>query len=513
MNPSDNKSDNNKDNDTVNKDEFEQVVDKIKEANNILITVSTNPTVDQFAACIGLTLILNKVGKHANAVFSGKVPSTINFLKPEDTLEKNTDSLRDFIIALDKAKADKLRYKVENDVVKIFITPYKTSISEKDLEFNQGDLNVDVVVALGVQDKAHIDKAILNHGRILHDATVISINTSKHSKLGNVNWADNRASSLCEMVADVASELDANVFDSQNSTALLTGIVAETDRYSNDKAAPHTMSVAGLLMSAGASMQLVTTSLSDKSKSGTVQNTDEPAAESSDGVLQIEHPNDAEKEEDKTEEPKAEEPEPEQEKEPEKPEPEEKPEEPEQDADNNDLPPPPVEPEGPEETTAGGNTPIVPPEEGSQEDSKPKASKQRVIHEPPEFSGKLTANSEPEDGQYTGSTDPFSNNLPDTPLLSRSDKKDEEDLGSDTLFPMTEDSGLARAEDPTIKDLKVEGGQTLSEIEHSVSSPHLNEPNNTTGSTGASPESSTLDPSNKDTPPPPAPPPYLPPES
>src|SRR5882757_11090822 len=115
-------------------DQKQAIVDKLKSANNILVTVSANPSVDQLAACIGLTILLNKLKKHATAVFSGSVPSTIEFLKPEDTLEKNTDSLRDFIIALDKAKADKLRYKVEENVVKIFITPYRTSINETDLD-------------------------------------------------------------------------------------------------------------------------------------------------------------------------------------------------------------------------------------------------------------------------------------------------------------------------------------------------------------------------------------------
>src|SRR3954469_23325844 len=131
-------------------DPKQQLIERLKAANNILVTVSRNPSVDQLAALLGLTLLLNKFDKHAAAVFSGQVPSTIEFLKPEDTLEKNTDSLRDFIIALDKSKADKLRYKVEDQVVRIFITPYKTSLSEKDLEFSQGDFNVDVVVALGV---------------------------------------------------------------------------------------------------------------------------------------------------------------------------------------------------------------------------------------------------------------------------------------------------------------------------------------------------------------------------
>lgn len=241
--------------------DFAQAVEKLKSANNILVTISNNPTVDQLAACIGATLILNKLNKHANAVFSGNVPQTIDFLHPEKTLEKNTDSLRDFIIALDKSKADKLRYKVENEVVKIFITPYRTSISEADLDYSQGDFNVDAVLAIGVHDKSHLDAAILAHGRILHDATVISINTTNGSKLGSINWVENRSSSFCEMVADIAREISRSVFDSQNATALLTGIVAETDRYSNEKASPHTMSIAGLLMASGASSQLVSSKL------------------------------------------------------------------------------------------------------------------------------------------------------------------------------------------------------------------------------------------------------------
>jgi len=111
----------------------QQVVDRLRSGVNVLVTVSNNPSVDQLAAAIGFTLMLNKLGKHATAVFSGNVPSTLEFLKPEDTIEKNTDSLRDFIISLDKSKADKLRYKVEENVVKIFITPYRVSLSDKDL--------------------------------------------------------------------------------------------------------------------------------------------------------------------------------------------------------------------------------------------------------------------------------------------------------------------------------------------------------------------------------------------
>jgi hypothetical protein len=239
------------------------IADRLKQSNNILVTVSSNPSVDQLASCIGLTLALNKMGKHATAVFSGNVPSTIEFLQPEKTLEKNTDSLRDFIIALDKAKADKLRYKVEDKVVKIFITPYKTSITEKDLDFSQGDFNVDVVLALGVHEQTELDQAITAHGRILHDAVVATINTKPGGELGTVNWLETTASSLSELVVQLVDTVDKSMMDGQMATAFLTGIVAETNRFSNEKTTPNTMSISAELMAAGANQQLVATKLEE----------------------------------------------------------------------------------------------------------------------------------------------------------------------------------------------------------------------------------------------------------
>lgn len=240
-----------------------QVVERVRQANNILVTVSTNPSVDQLASCIGLTLLLNKMEKHATAVFSGKVPPMLEFLEPGKTIETNTDSLRDFIISLDKNKADKLRYKVEDQVVRIFITPYKTSLGEADLEFSQGDFNVELVIALGVKDKAHIDAAITAHGRILHDATVITVNATaeKNPDIGQMNWVDTGASSLSEMIVSISEAFGSGLIDTQMANAFLTGIVAETERFKNTKTNPKVMTIAAQLMAAGANQQLIVSKL------------------------------------------------------------------------------------------------------------------------------------------------------------------------------------------------------------------------------------------------------------
>ncbi len=384
----------------------QQIVDRLKQANNILVTVSNNPSVDQLAACIGLTLALNKLGKHATAVFSGQVPNTLEFLQPEKTIEKNTDSLRDFIISLDKSKADKLRYKVEDKVVKIFITPYKTSINEKDLEFSQGDFNVDVVVALGVHAQADLDQAITAHGRILHDAVVTTVNVKPGGELGAINWLDSRSSSLCELIAELVGAIDKKMLDGQMATALLTGIVAETERFSNARTTPRTMSISAELMSAGANQQLVATKLKPPEPKPVPRAPQVPVAKPAptaapaalaqaappkiEGTLDIDH----------GEGPKL---------------------------DLNQVTSVEEEPQEPltpqididREGTLRRLEEIQREKDKAAQDEKPseRAGGPRMILNPPTLGGQLTANAFPSEGG--GSTDPLSLPQPDGPMLER----------------------------------------------------------------------------------------------
>lgn len=249
----------------------QQIVERIKNSTNILVTVSTDPSVDELSAALGLTLLLNKLNKHATAVVSGELPPAITFLDPEKTFENSVDSLRDFIIALDKEKADHLRYKVEGDVVKIFITPYRTTISSDDLDFSQGDYNVELVIALGVKNKDHLDTALAAHGRILHDATVATLTAGDNtSDLGSLGWHDDNASSLSEMLVSLSEALktDKAVLDEQTATAFLTGIVAATDRFSNNRTSSRVMTMAAQLMAAGANQQLIAAKLQEAHEIG-----------------------------------------------------------------------------------------------------------------------------------------------------------------------------------------------------------------------------------------------------
>lgn len=456
-----------------------QLVGKLKDAQNVLVTVSKNPTVDQLSAAIGLTLALNKLDKHASAVFSGAVPNTIDFLKPEETLEQNTDSLRDFIIALDKSKADKLRYKVEDDVVRIFITPYKTSISEKDLEFSQGDFNVDVVVALGVHEQNDLDEAIQAHGRILHDATVASVLLDGGQDLGSINLVDAEASSLCEIMTGLIMELDDKLFDAQISTALLTGVVAMTERFSNERTTPKTMNVSSTLMSAGANQQLIATELETEHAEPAQENQGEPEQSEppkEPGTLEIDHEQhddggqpteeqgDAASDESEEEEPQEELPEP----------------TPQIHVDEHGmlLPLEQQEHELPKITGVHATESVTEEEKGHSE------VKRERMEEPPSRDSMLSANTQEESEDAT--TEELTLPSSDLPLLSHDNEPQE--VKAKTVMPPSEadmQALLGQSEPvmpvaPAAPDTPATdheyNHQTLAEIEQSVHSPHLEQP-------------------------------------
>ncbi len=237
---------------------MQKVASKISDAHNVLVALSSDPSVDEIAAAIGLSLFLDKLGKRATAIYSGSTPNALEFLKPEETFDKTADTLQDFVIALNKEKADHLRYKLDGDYVKIYITPYRSRIAEEDLEFSYGDFNIDLVLALNVSNGVDLDSALREHGRIMHDASVINITTGNPGKFGEIEWSDKSASSVSEMAAKLIYFVGGKTkLQPEEATAFLTGIVAATDRFSKGNTTSETMKVASDLMESGADQQLI----------------------------------------------------------------------------------------------------------------------------------------------------------------------------------------------------------------------------------------------------------------
>lgn len=241
-----------------------KVAHALADSQNVLVALSSDPSVDEMAAAIGLSLYLDRLGKRATAIYSGATPNALEFLKPEETFEPSPDALQDFVVALNKEKADHVRCKVDGDYVKMYITPYRTRVSEEDLEFSYGDYNVDLVLALDVANGIDLDSALREHGRIMHDASIINVTTGNPGKFGEIEWSDKTASSISEMFADLIFNMNTKgKLSPEEATAFLTGIVAATDRFSTAATTSETMKIASKLMEAGANQQLISQNITD----------------------------------------------------------------------------------------------------------------------------------------------------------------------------------------------------------------------------------------------------------
>ena len=95
------------------------------------------------------------------------------------------------------------------------------------------------------------------------------------------------------MVATIVTEIDPKVLDGQMATAFLTGIIAETDRFKNDRTTPLALSLSSQLMSAGANQQLIAEKLDSPDAAPSILSEYSLASESeahgSDGELEISH--------------------------------------------------------------------------------------------------------------------------------------------------------------------------------------------------------------------------------
>lgn len=241
-----------------------KVAEKIANSRNILIATSSDPSVDELSSAITLARFLDRLGKHAIAIYSGEAPNALAFLDPGKYFENSADVLQDFVISISKEKADHLRYKIDGEEVKVLITPYKSRIEEQDLTFSYGDYNVDLVLSLNVNNGVDLDPALREYGTIMKDATTINISTGNPGKFGEIEWNNKRASSVSEMIADLLCNASGDVkLEPEEATALLTGIVASTDRFAHANTFSTTMQIASQLIDFGASPEIVAENITD----------------------------------------------------------------------------------------------------------------------------------------------------------------------------------------------------------------------------------------------------------
>ena len=226
-----------------NKSVHAELIEKIRSANNILLTVGQKPTIDDLLAMNALARGLRQMNKKVTSLFSGQIPDKIRFLNPK--FNSTVDKLRNFIICIYGDKTIKVNTKKDGNVTKINLET-EGEISKNDLSFELGELKVDLVLVVGAVTSNDIDLAIMDGGV---DASRV------------VFFSAEKTSGYSELIAELLIDIRTIKIDAKISNFLLTGIIDATEQFGNEKTSARTFQISARLLKFGADQQLIVENL------------------------------------------------------------------------------------------------------------------------------------------------------------------------------------------------------------------------------------------------------------
>ena len=192
----------------------EQILDQINKSETILICVGKNPDGDALGSALGFCLALKKMGKKADIVSPTAVLSKYSFLPSSDTITHKLEGVRDYILSLDidKEKLHQLRYEIQNNKLKIFITAKNGDLEQKDIIIESARFKYDLVILLGTSDLENLGSIYDENPDLFYEAPVVNIDHNPSNEyFGKINLVDVTASSTSEiifnLIVDIKEEL------------------------------------------------------------------------------------------------------------------------------------------------------------------------------------------------------------------------------------------------------------------------------------------------------------------
>src|SRR3989338_221039 len=241
--------------------EIEQTREVIKKSNHILITFPKNFSIDAVASSLALYLILKKQNKLVDIVCSDfSLPKNLNFLPQADRIQRQIANLQKFVISVDLAddQIENFSYNLENNKLKIYITPKAGSFTKNQVTAESSNYKYDLIIALDAADFDSLGKIYHNFTEFFYDTTIINIDhKAENEHFGQINLTNPNAVATAEILFRLINSIDKNLLDKEIATCLLTGLIAKTRSFKTANVTPKTLEIASQLLAADADRDTV----------------------------------------------------------------------------------------------------------------------------------------------------------------------------------------------------------------------------------------------------------------
>ena len=236
----------------------EQIFNQIKKSETILVCVGKDPNGDTLGSALGFYSALKKMGKKVDIVSPTAILEKYLFMPSSDIITHKIEGTRDYILSVnvEKDKLQQLRYEVQNNKLKIFVTASAGDLKESDIALESSKFRYDLIMVFGLQDLENLGNIYDENPELFYETLVVNIDHNPSNEyFGKINLVDVTSSSTAEIVFNLISEFKENLLDEQIATNLLTGIIYGTDSFQNKNTTPKAFLAAASLVAEGANKQ------------------------------------------------------------------------------------------------------------------------------------------------------------------------------------------------------------------------------------------------------------------
>lgn len=239
----------------------EQAKSLIEKSKKILLIAHAKMDGDTLSATIAMHLILQKLGKKTTVACSDPVPEIFSFLPETGAMEREISAGNDFVIALDcsQTQAKRLRWKIEGNKLKIFVTPFGGKFNEREVSFSEQS-DFDLIITLDAADRRQLGSIFDENTELFARVPIVVFDHhASNPGFGTVNVIETKAASTTEVIFNFLPVLFGQQWkkklDTDIATLLLTGIITDTASFQNPNTTPKSLEVAADLVELGARQQ------------------------------------------------------------------------------------------------------------------------------------------------------------------------------------------------------------------------------------------------------------------
>ena len=251
-----------------------QVVELLRQSQSVLILTHIDPDGDALGSVLALKLVLEKIGKTVDALFTGSVSQSFDFLPGiKEVKSKEITASNDLVITVDTRNTGedlRLGYKKmsSDHQIQIVITPPKGTLLPDDVKIERSLPKYDAVVILDAPTFDRIGPIFSEFPDLFFESPTIVIDHHvTNAYPAKINWVDMTATSTAEMLVALIEALGRgeNLLDEAVATCLLTGLITDTGSFQNMSTTPKALTVAAQLVAAGANHQEIVEKIRSKS--------------------------------------------------------------------------------------------------------------------------------------------------------------------------------------------------------------------------------------------------------